>query len=75
MKKKKKYDKGMVNTLHAEEGKLEQNKNRKSDDKEDKQEYPAAGLAKKRKHSGDINLISFSILFQIVEGFRKMSEA
>ncbi|ESW33003.1 hypothetical protein PHAVU_001G035300 [Phaseolus vulgaris] len=54
IKKKKKYEKGRENTLYAEEGKLEQSKNRKSDDVED---TPTGGLTKKkmkRKHSGDV---------------------
>ncbi|XP_027938592.1 general transcriptional corepressor trfA-like [Vigna unguiculata] len=58
IKKKKKYEKGKVNTLYAEEeGNLEQSKNGKSDDVEEKPEHPSGGLTKKkmkRKHSGDI---------------------
>ncbi|CAJ1972871.1 unnamed protein product [Sphenostylis stenocarpa] len=60
LEKKKKYKKGLENALYAdEEEKLEQSKNRKSSDMEDKPEYPTASLAKKkikRKHSGDIEI-------------------
>jgi len=56
IKKKKKHEKGRENPLYAEEGKLEQSTNRKSDDVEDKSEHPSGGLTKKKKkkHRGDI---------------------